>query len=91
MDAIRVLEEILEHLKSSQGDDLKSRLDDSRKPMLPEESSEEEALEQPQEEEIEDQLGKPKGIEVEKVGILGKPSEEEPSDDELEELLKKLR
>lgn len=95
MDAMKLqlLEEILEHLSSSQGNDLKSLLDESKKPPM------EMGMD-----------GKPKGLEVEKVSVMGRPDmdpdekmkmdmdssdvsqdpgEEDMTDDELQELLGK--
>jgi hypothetical protein len=99
-DLVERLNETLSHLDGSQADDLKSMLDSSK---MPEGSPEEEASESPMEEMKED--GKPKGLSIEKVEVLGKPNhgvgaddsesseklpgEEEMSDDELNELLKK--
>src|SRR4051812_21511193 len=101
-DLVARLNETLSHLDDSQADDLKSLLDKSKAPELKEGSPEEEASESPDEEMAED--GKPKGLSIEKVEVLGKPKnglddagsddqklpgEEEMSDDELNELLKK--
>lgn len=101
----QLLDEVLEHLAGSQGKDLKSLLDEDRNPKPPIEGSpEEEALENPSDEAAED--GKPKGIAIEKVKVMGKPTsfnddakdaldakglsgDQEISDSELEELLKK--
>jgi hypothetical protein len=60
-ELIKGLEELQEHLSISQGSDLKSLLDKSKNPIEPE---------------IEEELGedgKPKGIAIEKVSIMGKP------------------
>lgn len=67
---VKLLEELLSHLSSSQGMDLKSLLDQSKKPPMMEGSPEEEALESPKDEMMED--GKPKGLSIEKVSVLGK-------------------
>lgn len=58
----KLLTDLIEHLSSSQGGDLKSMLDESKKPN-PLTESEEDPL-------------KPKGIEIEKVSVLGKPKPE---------------
>ena len=97
---MKLVEELMSHLSSSQGNDLKSLLDKSKAPM--------------EEEMPEEMMDKPKGISVEKVSVMGKPKgfdekadeaiesmdgepkedlmpgETEMSDDELEELLKQL-
>lgn len=115
----KILDEIMEHIGSSQGNDLKSLLDKSKMPQdMMEGSPKEEAMESPMDEKAE-MMGKPKGLSVEKVSIMGKPEDskmnplsgksddladeltkpddmsmkgddDELSDDELEELLKKL-
>jgi hypothetical protein len=70
MDALKMklIEEILDHLSDSQGGDLKSLLDDSKKASMPS---------MPDEEMEPD--GKPKGISIEKVSVMGK----KPSIDEI--------
>ncbi len=90
---LKLLGELLDHLSQSQGGDLKSLMDEEAKP--------------PEEEVSPLEEGKPKGIEVAKVSVLGKPKsfddqageamdqavppkEDEPTDEELEELLRKL-
>lgn len=88
-DLVERLGETLSHLDLSQGDDLKGLLDKERAPK--EESPTEEASESPKDEDLEIVIGKPK----QEVGALGSesseklPGEEEMSDDELNELLKK--
>jgi hypothetical protein len=87
------LNETLSHLDESQAGDLKSMLEESKKPEL--------GLDDMIESEGED-FEQPKGVSaVEKIKVLGKPEaeesedtetlpgEEEMSDDELNELLKK--
>lgn len=59
---LKLLEELLTHLTSSQGNDLKSLLD-AKKP---------EMAEMPEEM---DEDGKPKGIAIEKVSVMGKPKQ----------------
>ncbi len=102
---IKLLEEAISHLSNSQANELKELLDRSRAPM---EDAMDASKLMPGEEELGE--GKPKGISVEKVSILGKkpsmddkveeamkpemdakmvPGEEEMTDDELDELLKK--
>jgi hypothetical protein len=72
-DLVKRLEEILPKLENIQGQTLKSRLD-SLKPPIDEESEEEPKV-----------LGKPKGIAIEKVSILGKPKTvDEEVDDEID-------
>jgi hypothetical protein len=106
----KILDELMEHLSNAQGGDLKSMLDESKKPSLEMEGMGE---------------GKPKGLKIESVELMGKPKasmhddkvneaieeatgkkkmdpmsleeegeskipgEEEMSDSELEELIKK--
>lgn len=115
---MKLLDELLGHLNSSQGKDLKDLIDQMKMKEMKEKPMDE-AMESPEEQMMEDKLGtemhaKPKGISVEKVSIMGKPKmdsnekedmaiddapesmpgkmsdHEEMSDDELEELLKKL-
>jgi hypothetical protein len=97
-DLVERLNEALSHLDDSQAGDLKSMLDDSKKPSMIEGSQDEEGSESPSDEAMED--GKPKGLSIEKIDVLGKPGvgdssdsklpgEDEMSDDELNELLKK--
>lgn len=101
---LKILEELLSHMDSSSGMDLKSLLDESKKPA--EASPLEESGESPQAEM--DEEGKPKGIAIEKVSVLGKkPGEmddpmgkpggvgvededDKPSPDELKYLLSKM-
>lgn len=115
---IKSLEDIRDHLSASQGHDLKSLLDSSRKPA----DSPISDLMKPKDEMDDSELGaKPKGIAIEKVSLLAKPKqgyddkvneaiaeqsrkpgddmdlskklpgEEEMTDDELEELLKRFK
>ena len=87
MDAltIKLLEELIDHLKGSEGQDFKSAYDESIKPKAPLGVEGEEAME-----------GSPKGIEIDKISALGKPEEgcepgeKEMDDEELKELLSKL-
>lgn len=65
------LDELTSHLNDSQGNDLKSRLDALRKPKMVEDD-------------IPDDL-KPKGIEIKKVSVLGKP---ENYDDKVDEAIR---
>lgn len=105
MNKLKVIEDLIEHLSGSQGMDLKSLLDESRKP---------------KEAELELEGEDPKGLKVESVEVMGKPKnfddqaneaisaqsekpgmelesgktsampgEEEMTDDELQELLGK--
>lgn len=67
---LKLVEELMHHLGGSQGREFKGMLDASKMPK--EGSPLEEALESPKEEALED--GKPKGISVEKVSIMGKPA-----------------
>lgn len=85
---VKLLEEILSHLSDSQAGDLKSLLDESKKPKMPEESPEEEALESPKEELAED--GKLESSEVsssDPKSVI--PGEDEMTDEELKELIAK--
>lgn len=100
---LKALEGLLDYLSGLQGGDLKSLMDGSQKPM--EGDPIEESMESPKDEMMEDKMGmdgKPKGIAVEKVSLLGKPEvpgmpdmnkEEGPgaTDDELDELYNKFR
>jgi hypothetical protein len=100
-DLVERLNETLSHLDESQGHDLKSLLEKENMPKMEEGSPEEEASESP--DEAMSEGDKPKGLSIEKVEVLGKPKagmsedesndklpgEEEMSDDELNELLKK--
>lgn len=109
---LKLIEELLSHLSDSQGSDLKSMLDESKKPMM-EEDEESEGLPHEMAE------AKPKGLKIESIEVMKKPKrfddqaneaiaeiskkpempmeeeasslpgEEEMSDDELSELLKK--
>lgn len=104
---MKLIEELMSHLDSSQGGDLKSMMDmDKNKAGV--------GADPLGEEEEMDEMGKPKGIMVKKVSIMGKKPEmeegslgkmghemndvagvgespeEEMSDDELSELLKKV-
>lgn len=98
---LKAIEELLEHLTCSQGKDLKSSLDNSKKPLMPE------GLDIPGKESESEELGedgKPKILEIEKISMDKKPfeekadealdgmekkpgDEEEMDDDELKELL----
>ena len=100
--ALKIIEELLKHISDSEGMDLKNLM--SKPEEKPEMENVEdvvgkEGMEEPEEDEM-----KPKGIAVEKVSIMGKPkmneemlgekkeeSMDEPTDDELEELLAKLK
>jgi hypothetical protein len=93
MDArkLRILDQILSHLSDSQAGSLKSLLDDENKPVV--EESEDEASVMSDEPAIEDKVD---GAIAEVSGdkALGDkeellPGEEEMTDDELSELLKK--
>lgn len=112
----KILDEIMEHIGSSQGNDLKSLLDQSKMPQEDPMAKMGDPMDKGDEM---DEMGKPKGLSVEKVSVLGKPDDskmnplsgqsddisdeltkpddmsmkgddDELSDDELEELLKKL-
>jgi len=96
-----LFDELLSHLEGSQGNDLKSllaQMEAKEKPGMEEsESPEMQALEDASGVEEHDEMGKPKGIAIEKISV-GKPDElaeaaegdqDEMSDDELSELLKK--
>lgn len=84
---LKLLEELLEHISGSQGNDLKSLLDESKKPQVEEEVSD-----------SSDPLSEvPKGLSGEKVEVLEKPegeskgpslpSDQDMSEDELKELI----
>jgi hypothetical protein len=97
----KILEEILDHLNGSQGMDLKKIIDESKM-----KSSMEDGMKRK-----EGEYGNPKGLEIEKVSILGNPEkgidisnngskimkdgingyneDEEMTDEELEELLRR--
>lgn len=71
---IKLLDELMHHMKGSQGMDLKSMLDKSKMPM--EGSPMEERAESPAMESMEDHSGMgdmPKGMSIEKVSVMGKP------------------
>lgn len=71
---VKLLEQLMSHMKSSQGEDFKNKLMMSKKPMMEEGSPEEEKMESPSEEMMEDKMGgMPKVMEVEKVSLKGKP------------------
>lgn len=79
---IKLLDELMEHMRGRQGGGLKGLLDQSKKSMDPlggalgEGSPLEEKSESPSEEAMEDKMGmgdKPKGISIEKVSVMGKP------------------
>lgn len=77
---VKLLDELIHHMKGREGGGLKSLLDESKKPsassLLSEGSPLEEKMESPAEEAHEDSLGlgdKPKGISIEKVSVMGKP------------------
>jgi hypothetical protein len=61
---LKLLEEILSHLSDSQGGDLKSLLDESKKPQLPEVLDDGSSR---------DGLEDPKGIAVEKLKVTANP------------------
>jgi hypothetical protein len=65
---LKLLEEILGHLSDSQANDLKSLLDESKNPPI-------DPLKKmaPEKEGDMDDKGKPKGISIEKVELMGKP------------------
>lgn len=90
---MKILDDLLEYLAMKQGSDLKGLMDEENKPP-----------------EMEMMEGEPKGIEIEKVSVMGKEpgdydekaneametavpevNSDEPTDDELEELMMKLR
>ena len=93
---LQLLDELLDHLAASQGGDLKSLLMEKPgdKPMTP-------LTDEPESPGVD---GDPKGISIEKVSMLGKPTDgdegditapgkppgDDMSDDELEEMLKGL-
>lgn len=89
---LSLLEEILSHLKDSQAGGLKSLLDEENKPALPEGVDGEEALETPGEESLEDKISSLDKPEIEDKAQNPDliPGEEEMSDDELSELVKKF-
>ena len=88
---LKAIADILEKVKAIQGSRFKSKLDESRMPQ-----EEQAGIEDPVEGMDEMSEGKPKGIAIEKVEIMGKPKGEmgeemedsslEPTDEELEEL-----
>jgi hypothetical protein len=90
---LKALEGLLDYLSGLQGGDLKSLMDGSQKPM--EGDPMEESMESPKDEMLEDKMGmdgKPKGISVEKVAIMGEkpklpgmPEEMEPGKEMPEE------
>jgi hypothetical protein len=67
---LKILNELIDHLSASQGGDLKSMLDESKKPnpLASGDGDDEEGLK--------DKFGnpiKPKGIAIEKISVMGKP------------------
>lgn len=73
---LKLLEELMEHMKSREAGGLKGMLEASKAP--PEGTSMEEKMESPEEEALEEAMGegdkdKPKGIEIEKVSLMAKP------------------
>lgn len=77
---IKLLTELMGHMDSSQGKDLKALKDAE---MM--EKPEDEALESPEKQAIEDELGieahdKPKGVAIEKVSLMAKPKGDELMD-----------
>lgn len=85
---MKLLDELLEYLSDSQGNDLKSLA----APKAPDPLESPDPLEK---------LGEhpPKGVAIEKISVMGKPKDgmpgeegeaDEPNDDELQEILKKI-
>ena len=82
---LKLLEEILSHLSDSQAGDLKSLLDNENKPEAIDSLDAEEITEVPGSEEIVDKSDVIPGLEKE----ASIPGEEDMSDEELSELIKK--